>query len=95
MTITKCIKPQETYGNGDHEIWHLGDVPKICEDLKITSEKYKVRVEKAQISGCKNMSPKVNISKMKESRLVDAFPWQQIFDVCMYTMRELDTRCTL
>jgi len=52
----------------------FGDVPKICEDLKITSEKYKVRVEKAQISGRKNMSPKVNISKMKESRLVDAFP---------------------
>lgn len=52
----------------------MGDVPKICEDLEITSEKYKVRVEKAQISGRKNMSPKVNISKMKESRLVDAFP---------------------
>ena len=52
----------------------MGDVPKICKDLKITSEKYKVRVEKAQISGRKNMSPKMNISKMKESRLVDAFP---------------------
>lgn len=65
--------------SGDIIIWkwgsrNLGDVPKICEDLEITSEKYKVRVEKAQISGRKNMSPKVNISKMKESRLVDAFP---------------------